>query len=121
MLILKRRDQTLFGCKGNDSVHSMEYSLDWLLIFLKVIKKFLVYCNAIKFGLCSPTFRLCCLLQGGMSKVEFVICRRMQIMKTVSACQDVCARDHKNEKSRLIPRGASVLNLKKLVSSPRAV
>ena len=31
----------------------------------------------------------------------------MQIIQTVSACQDVCVRDHRNEKSRLIPRGAS--------------
>ena len=37
-----------------------------------------------------------------MLKVEFVICRRMQMIQTVSACQDVCARDHKNEKSRLM-------------------
>ena len=86
-----------------------------------VIQKVLVFCNAIKFGLCSPTFRQCCLLQGGMLKVEFVICRRMQLMQTVSACQDVCARDHKNEKSRLIPRGASVLNLKMSLISSRCV
>ena len=93
--------------------------LRWSQLIIQVIQKVLVFCNAIKFGLCSPTFRQCCLLQGGMLKVEFVICRRMQIIQTVSACQDVCARDHKNEKSRLIPRGASVLNLKMRWSHPK--
>ena len=76
-----------------------------------MIQKVLVFFNAIKFGLFSPTFRQCCLLQDDMLKVEFVICRRMQIIQTMSACQDVYARDHINEKSPLIPRGASVLNL----------
>ena len=35
-------------------------------LFVSLIQKVLVFCNAIKFGLCSPTFRQCCLLQGGI-------------------------------------------------------
>ena len=39
---------------------------------IQVIQKVLIFFNAVKFGLCSPTFRQYCLLQGGMLEVEFV-------------------------------------------------
>ena len=55
------------------------------------------------------------------SGVCYGIYRRMQIIQTVSACQDAWARDQKNEKSQLIPIGASVLNLKMSLISSRCL
>ena len=53
----------------------------YFLFGMEEIQKVLVYCNAVKFGLCSPTFWQCCLPQGGMFNISFPVITLKQVTK----------------------------------------